>query len=479
MKENSEITQNISIYEYNKLKELRNTIYNQDLFNMKELKDKIKTYPGKYLNIINNNYDNLNCNFYSKILQIKYSNKFCKLTINELISDLENQMEHSTNNIKGSGGGINFEKKVINSILFNTSQVFGQCNYHKRKIFSLVGKTENSKNTINNHRDEEKNNYLYDFYNIKEYSDKIDDIDYESNLKEIELTENLYLIIQASKTGRSFDFAILKRIDESNNWFLYLFQATINKTSELKSKATYIIDAIICESYLNKLYKIKISKTFFIFIIPFDFNDISFTTELEKRNIYYIFYKLGSFYDKRNSVVSSLNFSGAEIIQEKLDQLNKYQSQIEKSLNAWDESVQKFLRRKRKKEKLSKYYKRSLLRIGGKGIQLKLTSELKNKIIDALYINKMINNKEYELLFVGNCIFENLETIIPNKNLVIFFMIKNDYYFYFEKYYQLTNENFTKITKKPKRKASGKYNYTKKVIDINEINEKSNLCFCL
>ena len=73
--------------------------------------------------------------------QIKYSNKFCKLTINDLIKDFEIEINALNKEIRGSGAGINFEKNVIDSILHNTEQVFGQLKYQKRIIFSLVGKT--------------------------------------------------------------------------------------------------------------------------------------------------------------------------------------------------------------------------------------------------------------------------------------------------------------------------------------------------
>ena len=132
------------------------------------------------------------------------------------------------------------------------------------------------------HREREKKNYLYEFYDLKEYSEKIDDIDFEFGSNQIKLDGNLYLITQASKTGRSFDFAILKRIDK-NEWFLYIFQAAINKYGELKTKSSYVDDCIRCEKYLSNLYKINIKKKYFIFVIPFNSYEGSFVMELEKR----------------------------------------------------------------------------------------------------------------------------------------------------------------------------------------------------
>ena len=245
--------------------------------------------------------------------QIEYSNKFFQFAINNRIKALENQIEIAYDYTKGSGAETNFENKIIKTILFSSKSIFGQKNYHKRIVFSLVGKTNNSENTIRMHREREKKNYLYEFYDLKEYSEKIDDIDFEFGSNQIKLDENLYLITQASKTGRSFDFAILKRIDK-NEWFLYIFQATINKYGELKTKSSYVDDCIRCEKYLSNLYKINIKKKYFIFVIPFNSYEGSFVMELEKRKIYYIFYKSNQFYDKKENVIYNLNFPGAEII---------------------------------------------------------------------------------------------------------------------------------------------------------------------
>ena len=479
-KEKSDFIKDTNIYEYEKLKELRDTVYNQDFLNIKQLRYKMSYYPGKYLNIINKNFILENNIFYPQLekLQIKYSNRFFKMTLNEFLSRIEDQMDISTNK-KGSGAGIDFEKKVINSIIFNKSQVFGQYNYKKRVIFSLVGKTTNSELTVKKHREEENTNYLYDFYNIKEYSDYIDDIDpiepYTVK-RDINLEDNLYLIIQVSKTGRSFDFVILKKVD--NNWYLYLFQVTINKTGELKTKNQYISDSVYCESYLESLYKIKIEKVFLIFIVPFDSYEEKFIKELENRNIYYIFFQLGSFYDKERVIINNFNFFEAELIEEKLNESEKIQKNLQKSLEAWDRSVHNFIRRKRKNEKLYKFYKRNLSSIGGKGTQLILESEMKNKIIDALYNNKKIINEEYELLFIQNCKFSNVEKVSKQNNLLIFFKINNKSYFYFEKYYQLTNDSFSIIAQKPTGTNLKNFKYEKKKINLNEINESSNLCFC-
>ena len=104
VKENSIFGKDINVNEYDKLKELRDIIYNKDFLDIKELREKMKLYPCKYINIINKNFTNLEPKFYPHLenLQIKYSNKFFKLTLNELLTRIENKIDISSNNIRGS-----------------------------------------------------------------------------------------------------------------------------------------------------------------------------------------------------------------------------------------------------------------------------------------------------------------------------------------------------------------------------------------
>ena len=480
-KEHHETQGIVSIDEFKQLKEMREIIFNQNLISILDFRSKISSFPRKYLNIYQKKILDLESNNNSEIqsFQIDYSNEFCKLTVNKLLNELEKHISSTYDYIKGSGAGINFEDKVIRAFLSNSMVIFGQSNIIKRKVFSLVGKTSNSINTVKKHRDQEKNNSLFEFFGIKEYSDYIDDIDNESDLNKIILTENVYLIAQASKTGRNFDFAILIKISD-NEWYLYLLLTTINKDGELKKKSDYINDSVICESYLCELYNIKIKKTFLFFVIPHNYCEDKFIRELENRELYFIYYKSNQFYDKREQLITNLNFPNAELIIRKNNNPDFYLMQIEKSLNAWSNSVNIFLKRKRKGEKLSKYYTRSLSFINGRGIKLNLPATIKNEIFVTLYNNKYLKSREYELLFIGNCEFKNILKVFETKHLLIFFNIYKKYYFYFHDYYEFDGTHFMKMEKPPVKIVKKQKKYPKDInkIDLDKIIEDSYLCFC-
>jgi len=487
----------IEMYKY--LRELRDIIFRQDLFFIFSIRQKMKIYPGKYLRIIQMPllWSKYSRNIYN--YRIEYSNDFIRFAIGEIINYMESNLDIHNAFERGSGAGINFEKSVIDAIKINGDQVFGQLSFIKRIVFSLVGKTENSKKTIEKHRNEEKN-YIYKFYKINDYSEKIDDIDYEKNSNDIKLTEDLYLIVQASKTARSFDFAILKRDKNTKEWFLYLFQVTINKTDELKEKYDYFFDATKCRSYLEDLYGIAINKIYLIFVLPFHTYDENFAMELTKREIHYIFFKSKQFYDKFENVINNLNFNEAELIQKQYSEFELIQIGLEKSVKAWEDSIEKFLKRKRKSEKLSFFYSRNISSLFQERINLKLSSEIKEKIFKALKLEYDVENKKHELLFIGNCRVEQIETVFKKNNLLIFYKQDGIYYFYFECYYVLENNNFTEYVKKsiieveeqpksrsksgtkPKTKSEPKpkrkLKYKKITIDLTELDEKIDLCFC-
>ena len=472
--------ENPTLFEYQKLKELKENIYIGKSFTVLDLRNIFPYYPGKYLKIymlINNVVQSKNKDIILHYY-IDYSNRFIKYTIDYLLKKLDNDVDFLYDEIGGSGAGSIFEKKVINEILKNSQLIFGQINYEKRRVFALIGKTNNSKYTVEIHRLEEKNNSLFDFYNINEYSEKIDDIDFELNDKKIKLINNLYLITQVSKNGRTFDFAILYRINETNEWNLYLFQVTINKKAELKEKKEYINESKRVQKYLSELYGIEIKKRFLIFIIPYNSNNTDFINTLETRKIYYIFYKSKQFYNKSGFVIGNHNFPESELTGENnIDDIDEDLYDIYKSLNAWNDSVTQFIKRKRRGEKLYKFYNKNLTYIDGRGLNLNIPSEIKNEI------GKIIDNKllegSFDFLFVGNCKCQNIEQIYENTRLIIFFVFENINYFYYGSYYKYENRKFIISKTKPifKSKKLERPNFKKISIDLSEIKKNFNLCF--
>lgn len=110
-----------TIEEYNKLRELRDTIFSEDFFTISDLREKIAFYPGKYLNIHLREIMSLEPinNTSIQNFQIEYSNKFFQFAINNRIKALENQIEIAYDYTKGSGKlyylvlSLYLDKKII------------------------------------------------------------------------------------------------------------------------------------------------------------------------------------------------------------------------------------------------------------------------------------------------------------------------------------------------------------------------------
>ena len=66
-------------------------------------------------------------------------------------------------------------------------------------------------------------------------------------------------------------------------------------------------------------------------------------------------------------------------------------------------------------------------------------------------------NKKHELLFIGNCQVEQIETIFNKNNLLIFYKQDGKYYFYFGCFYVLNNNYFTECDKKTIIKIEEQY----------------------
>ena len=66
-----------------------------------------------------------------------------------------------------------------------------------------------------------------------------------------------------------------------------------------------------------------------------------------------------------------------------------------------------------------------------------------------------------------------------NENsLLVFFKLKDNYYFYFRDFYQFNGDTFVKIDYKPELEKKVKFSYQKKIISLSEISDSSDICFC-
>ena len=475
---------NFQLFEYQKLLELRNLIYDERLFSLNEIKMILPYFPMKYLQTqININWNKkFDCYNVPKNrkFKIQYVNNFIKIVINHIINEIEKSFDNTNNIPKCLNDGNFFEKEILRTLLNQKKIIFGQSKFNRRNVFSLIGITNYSKKTIDKKRAQE-DNILYEYYDIKQYNCVIDDID-EKNPDKLKLTEDVYILIQISMTGKSFDFAILTK-SKDETWFLSIYQITKRKKKELKKKDVYIEDLKNCEEYLSKLYNIKIEKIYFTFILPFELYDKDFLKNLEKNKINYIYYKIKDkeFIDKEEMIVSKICLKDSEIKNENNMNNNDLSNlKLNESLNIWNKSVNKFISRKLKRGKLFKIYTKNLEKSFIKNeIKLILDTKVEKRIIQKLNEENLLINDNYKMLFLLNISFKNIESIYNKNKLITFFSINQKYYFFYEYYYEISD----KIIKveKPITQINNDFNLTKRykknMIQFKELHKYHNIGF--
>lgn len=483
-----------------KLIQLRENIYEEKMCSIDTLSNLLKYYPVKYLNVylcgIDKNFipiDNINigndCLFY-----YDYSNSFIRYTINKIINI--KSKEFSKINLEGCGFGAEFESRVNSSL-----EKFFEGNITKRNIFAFVGTTQNSIKYVKEMRQNESL-FFNEFFELKRFNISIDGID---NLFPINIdikNKNVHLN-QVSNIGRSFDSALLLKIEnEVFTHNLILFQIKL-KASTSKTKDEYIKDCLKSKKYLEKLYDgLMINEIYFVFILPLKMPGIEQTINiLESNNIYYIFYSYvqNKLYDIEGNQIHEFFIKEAKINDNNIDfSLVKALSDNIKSKNDMKKAIMNFLGKKRlynnmfiepiseKEEKI--IYKRNKFNTYIKASEGILFSP--RKVIIPLQIKKNIIAKLYEknyftkdthinFIFSSNYRGTKIINLYNFTKNVILFSYNDDIYLYYSNYYKIKEDYTLEETEnlvfpnKIKKIMKPKQN-----IKFNDIKKYPLFCFC-
>ena len=276
------------------LKTLNDSIYEENVYPLKDMNNLIKLFPIKYLNIyivgIESNFiplDKIDLSKYGFFFD--YSNAFIREIVNKYYLK-ETSAYGRAIELGGSGFGAAFENSINKKIstLFDNKIV-------KRNVFTIIGTF--TKSYINKLRQEE-NLEFYNFYDLKTLTNvEIDGVDIIKVTKDILDINNCDVFLnQLSKTGKSFDAGILKKLPPSSKiddltHDLILIQDTKKKIMQLKNKNTYCEDAEKSKIFLQNVYdNLKINKIYLIFVIPYGLNNFETINKLNENQLYYIFY---------------------------------------------------------------------------------------------------------------------------------------------------------------------------------------------
>lgn len=431
------------------LKTLNDSIYEENVYPLKDMNNLIKLFPIKYLNIyivgIESNFiplDKIDLSKYGFFFD--YSNVFIRETVNKYYLKEASAYGRAIE-LGGSGFGAAFENSINKKIstLFDNKIV-------KRNVFTIIGTF--TKSYINKLRQEE-NLEFYNFYDLKTLTNvEIDGVDIIKVTKDIlDITNCDVFLNQLSKTGKSFDAGILKKLPPSskiNNCThdLIVIQDTKKKIMQLKNKNNYCEDAAKSKEFLQNVYdNLKINKIYLIFVIPYGLNNLETINKLNENQIYYIFYNPDKniFLNKDNKVIENFCIPEAEIKfnTEDFDFLNAL-TNINISKKILKFSARNYLGRKRLHEnKFIDIYDKFSHDNAFNCITLIIPIELKNNIIEILY-KEQIFLEEKSINFVPsiNCKLEEIKRIFSQEKIMFIFSYENIIYLFYYNYYKILDD---------------------------------------
>ena len=495
------INSNDDNLKYQELYKLKNMIYFEVKFNLSELGKVLINCPMEYLNIVvykNKEENNINLDKFEpkKKFLVKYSNKFVEFAFDYLYKEhLQSLNSIPFYKLTNSGFGSYLEIDIKNSILEGRISCLKLIEIKLRNIFALVGKTQNSENTVNNNRENERKSLLYKQFNIKHYDVLIDDIDKIDN--QTLLNSENYLINQVSENGKIFDIAILiykgNSLENSKNkliFDLYLIQITKYKKN-LKTKKQYINNGKKAKEYIEKTYDIIISENNFLFILPFgDDKTKKLEQKLNEQGIKFIFYDIlrRDFCDVNGNIIGKQEDLSSHFLEDEL--VLDSNLCISKSLNAINYCIAECLKKQKKfKETYIKYL--NSIFPSFQRLRLSLNSSYKISITQYILNNGLLtvrNKRKLRYLFLFNTKLDmKIINEISSKNILIIFKYCGKIIGFFHKLFEINPKEIKNLDENLKLKLysdlfESNLSFTKainkKIAKTNIENMPENIAFC-
>ena len=459
--------------------ELRDYIYEEKSFDFLILQNIMKSIPIKYMTInlvYSEDMSKDGYKFEDFRFTLGYSNRFVQYTINKIINDYADKID------AGSGFGAEFEKKVNNKI---SHLVFCGKNLIKRNIFSLVGLTKSTKNYVNKKREKEKFE-LYEFYGLKRFNVQIDGIDKIDEISSVNIKENSIYLNQISKTGRSFDLALLikkENIKNNETHDLVLCQDSINKLFNSNKRDKYIEDSYKVNYFLEGLYPgLVIDEIYFIFIIPQKYNNNDrMISQLNKLQIYCVYfdYSKNIFLNSNGEIINDFRIKEANIKCPPAEfNFMKALMNIHICRDIFNLSKKKYFQKKKNKNFIDIYEKTST-QYFHECVKFFIPLDLKKEILKTFYFQKFEEKTYINFIPSANYIGPDIEKLFnETKNMIIFSFNNNTYLYYYN--YFIINKDFSinKI-KGLNINQSNEISTPKNNLDnLNQLKDYPLYCFC-
>ena len=431
---------------------LYNSIYEEKVYSLKDMKDLLRTNPIKYLNIyivgsesMTIPLDKLDISKYGFFFD--FTNSFVRETIYKYYLKGTSIYNQSIQ-YGGSGFGAVFEELVNKNLLSMNSEK----EIIKRNVFSLVG--TRSKNYIRDLRKKEDLEF-YNFYELKVLNVTIDGVDNDKVTKDdLDILKYDVYLNQISKSGRSFDSGILRKklkscnMNNASTHDLILYQNIKQKINELKEKNIYERDGKKVKKFLQDTYEnLIIDKIYLIFVLPYGLNTFNTIYLLNEKKLYYVFFdpNHNNFLSKENAIINDFCIPEAEISFDKSNfDLSTTFSNINISKYILNKSIRNFLGKKRLYDnKFFNIYNKVSQENSFNCISVIIPIELKLNIIKKLREDKIfVEDNSINFIPSTNCEVKNIVDIFMREKIMFIFSYHKNIYLYYYNYY-LINEDYS------------------------------------
>lgn len=402
----------------------------------------ILKYPFKYVNILEESEEindildiKFDKNLINKKFKLRYSFPFVEKVIDKMIKEYDNDKKIDIKDLSGSAYGNALELKISENLACFKQKI------EIRKVWSL--------DLISNNVKKEK---LKEIEKEKKFNriSKFEDLEDITEIKEFKNQFNYFK--PENQDNKLFDSIFL--VKNINEFYIIALQITKNKNkNKIKSKNEYA--QFLKEKIKNKfeqLYKIKISKIYFWFILSNETEENeSLCSNLDNYKIKYAFYSIDKkcFFKKRN--ISKI---------ENIDDFMNIESQVF-PLNDIDDNI--FTRTSEPihinlfenmlydsfEENNNIIFENIRKSFFHGNFGPKLEDDLKKNIIKKLKDYVPYNN-EFEILFIYSFPakeFYNYQNIPENDEFVYLFKIENKVYILFkDKSYEICLNSLKKCS---------------------------------
>ena len=404
LKENRYFNYSSDCLKYTYLMKLSEIIENNEELNLKELIQYLEVFPFKYLkiylskdkSIIKKNILFLNDELKNSKFIINYSYDFIEIAIAKILYKIPTSTQIDMKVLTGSGIGSLLENKIKNYLKDNKFIIRYLWNF--TTPLSLINKEK-----------KEENKYIYDFIDYKKFKLEYDEFKAGPKIE----YRKYYYIIPGSQTNKLLDSVILQPfgLDSFNTIFLQITKFKL----DFPSKEEYINKCFEAKKKIEDIYKIKINKVYFFFILGEDFSNEKTKEELVLKNISYFYYSIKDKKFKNNGLelnLGNLNWIEAEITEKAQENEYRYFDSKLAIINL----VEKFLQKKRRLDnniKISQnFYEAAKNHLFKKNCTIYLDFDIEKKMKEIVEKNSLNYKKN---LFTFQFIFY----IYPNESLYL------------------------------------------------------------